>query len=456
MKSHLMAVALLMGLFLTACSNHQASNQTFEQQLKQNFCGEDFFKQNEEKIKKKDDVIYTGINTGSIARSCAQFEKSNFFFNAAEESYKTDVDLKNPVAKGAKVAVGALLNETLMDYDGSLYERIMVNVYKGLNYLELKEFDEARVEFNRALERQNKAKQYFAKQIQKDKEEQEKAKKDPNYKENMGKNTQTIMSEYDKMFSGEFKAQKNFTNPYATYLASIFFLLDKDYKKAADLFKEVAATHTNKEFASERKVFNSYAKSVKPDKLAKHIFVVYEDGFGAVKDEFSLTLPFVVSKNISSVPVALQTLKKRAPSYEKVFVNGEVTSQLTNFDDIVATEFKIEMPSMIAKALASTIIKTTLNTVVAEQADNDLVGGLLSVGTSAATSALTKADVRSWQSLPKTASVKMIKNTGKLEVKSHTGITLAQKELPKDKNVLVIVRSYSPDLEAKINIIEGR
>lgn len=216
-----MAVALLMGLFLTACSNHQASNQTFEQQLKQNFCGEDFFKQNEEKIKKKDDVIYTGINTGSIARSCAQFEKSNFFFNAAEESYKTDVDLKNPVAKGAKVAVGALLNETLMDYDGSLYERIMVNVYKGLNYLELKEFDEARVEFNRALERQNKAKQYFAKQIQKDKEEQEKAKKDPNYKENMGKNTQTIMSEYDKMFSGEFKAQKNFTNPYATYLASI-------------------------------------------------------------------------------------------------------------------------------------------------------------------------------------------------------------------------------------------
>ena len=139
-----------------------------------------------------------------------------------------------------------------------------------------------------------------------------------------------------------------------------------------------------------------------------------------------------------------------------MFVNGEVTSQLTNFDDIVATEFKIEMPSMIAKALASTIIKTTLNTVVAEQADNDLVGGLLSVGTSAATSALTKADVRSWQSLPKTASVKMIKNTGKLEVKSHTGITLAQKELPKDKNVLVIVRSYSPDLEAKINIIEGR
>ena len=154
------------------------------------------------------------------------------------------------------------------------------------------------------------------------------------------------------------------------------------------------------------------------------------------------------------MPIALQTLKKREASFGSVLVNNSKTSELVNFDDIVATEFKINMPSMIASALASTIIKTTLNTAVAKKADDSLAGKLLSLGTSVATSALTKADVRSWQSLPKSASVSMSKNTGHLEIKSKDGIILLNSEIPKDKNMLVILRSYSLAVPPKINIIK--
>lgn len=53
---------------------------------------------------------------------------------------------------------------------------------------------------------------------------------------------------------------------------------------------------------------------------------------------------------------------------------------------------------MIAKALAQTIIKTTLNVAVA---NNDSTGGWLSLATAVATAATNKADVRSWRGLPK-------------------------------------------------------
>ncbi|VEG62591.1 lipoprotein [Campylobacter jejuni subsp. doylei] len=51
------------------------------------------------------------------------------------------------------------------------------------------------------------------------------------------------------------------------------------------------------------------------------------------------------------------------------------------------------MPTMIAKALVQTIVKTTLNVAVA---NNDYTGGWLSLATAVATAATNKADVRSF------------------------------------------------------------
>ncbi|EAL9139814.1 hypothetical protein DYU73_08465, partial [Campylobacter jejuni] len=226
-------------LFLTACVNQVKQNTTFENALTQKYCGDDFFNQNLEKIKKNDDVIYTGLNAGLIARNCGDFNKSNVFFDAAEESYKYDVDLENVGSKATKFVGTTLLNDTIVDYDGSLYERIMVNIYKALNYMEEDDYENARVEFNRALMRQDKAKEYFAKEIEKNRADLDKAKEDKNYDKNMNENSKVIEAQYDNLFK-EFDTTKNFINPYATYLASIFFFMDKDYRKAADLFREVS------------------------------------------------------------------------------------------------------------------------------------------------------------------------------------------------------------------------
>ncbi|HEF8120753.1 TPA: hypothetical protein SBC74_001194 [Campylobacter jejuni] len=420
-------------LFLTACVNQVKQNTTFENTLTQKYCGDDFFNQNLEKIKKNDDVIYTGLNAGLIARNCGDFNKSNVFFDAVEESYKYDVDLENVSPKAAKFIGTTLLNDNIVDYDGSLYERIMVNIYKALNYMEEDDYENARVEFNRALMRQDKAKE------------------DKNYDKNMNENSKVIEEQYDNLFK-EFDTTKNFINPYATYLASIFFFMDKDYRKAADLFREVAIIYPkNKTIKKEAKIFKEYATKIKVKKAKKYVFVVYENGFGVVKDEFALTLPFIVDKKIISTNIALQTLKKREASFVNLNINGQNTNDFVDLDNIVATEFKINMPAMIAKALAQTIIKTTLNVALA---NNDSTGGWLSLATAVATAATNKADVRSWRGLPKSIAIATIENDGNLEIKDPQGNILFQKSLDKNKNVLVIVRSFASYLPASVAIME--
>lgn len=443
-------------LILSGCANHAQVNQTYEKALIEKHCGEKFFEDNLNKIKNNNDVIYTGLNTGLLAKNCGKFETSNTLFDAAEESYKYDVDLENVGKKGAKLVATTLINDTIVDYEGSLYERIMVNSYKALNFMNLGNFKDARVEFNRALLRQEKAKDYFAKQIERDKKELEEqskeAKKDENFDKNFKEGKKVIEAEYSHLFA-EFDTAKRFTNPYATYLASVFFFMDQDYKRARDLFREVAIINPkDKEIQKESKIFNNFAKSTKAK--GKYIFVVYENGFGAVKEEFSLTLPvwLVEGSNVVATSIALQTLKKRDASYPYLEANGTKTAQVVDLDNIIATEFKINMPSMITKALVQTALKTTLNAAVA---NNDKTGGFLSLGTSTLTALTTQADVRSWRGLPKSVSVAMIENKGAISIKNPEGAEIHKADLDKNKNVLVFVRSFSPLLPTHIEIIEN-
>ena len=441
MKKQLFLLISVAFLF-SACANHTSENALYEQALINGFCDENFFTTQRTKVDKNDDVIYTGLNTGALARDCKLYEQSNYFLDKAEESYKYDVDLQGLGTKSAKTAASTLVNASVVDYEGTLYERIMVNVYKGLNFMSLGDFANARVEFNRALMRQDKAKEYFAKEIEANRKEFDEARQDANYDKNMGQNANAISARYEHLLK-DFSTTQDFINPYATLMASVFFFMDGDYRRGADLFKEVAIINKdNAEFIKAFTLFDSYSKSLNPQNLPKFIFVVYEGGFGAGLDEFALNLPFVLGNNkLITTSVALPTLKKRGASYDYLLANDVRTTDFVDFDTIIATEFKVNMPITIGKALSSTIIKTTLNAVVA---NNDPTGGYLSLATNLINAATTKADVRIWNSLPKYAKIALLENTGQINIKSQNGALLySNEDLPRDKNALIIVKSYT-------------
>lgn len=429
----------LVALLLSACADHNSANLFYEEALKNHACDEAFFGEQRKKVDKNDDTIYIGINAGGLARNCNNFEQSNYFFDKAEEAYKYDVDLQGLATKGTKSVASAVLNESVLDYEGSLYERIMVNVYKGLNFMSLKDFANARVEFNRALMRQDKAKEYFAKQIESNRKEFDEAKQDANYEQNMGNNYNTISAQYEHLMR-DFTTTKDFINPYATYMASVFFFLDEDYRRGADLFKEVALINShNAEFHKEFSVFNQYANSTNPQRLKKYLFIVLESGFGAGLEEWAISVPFIFDNQIISSPLALPVLKKRSNSYDYLVANGAKTADFVDFDNIIATEFKINSPFIIGKALSSMIAKTTLSAAVAK---NDPTGGFLSIAANIFTNATTRADVRFWNSLPKYAKIVMIENKGRVVIQADDGTSVFESDLP-DKNLLIVVRSFS-------------
>ncbi len=442
MQKFALCFVFLAAAFFSACSNHSSNNLFYEEALKNTYCDDSFFKEERKKVDKNDDTIYIGLNVGALARNCQNHKESNYFFDKAEEAYKYDVDLQGFAKKGSKSVATAVVNESIMDYEGTLYERIMVNVYKGLNFMSLGDFANARVEFNRALMRQDKAKEYFAKEIEANRKEFDEARQDANYAQNMGQNANAISARYEHLLK-DFSTTQDFINPYATLMASVFFFMDGDYRRGADLFKEVAIINKdNTEFIKAFTLFDSYSKSLNPQNLPKFIFVVYEGGFGAGLDEFALNLPFVLGNNkLITTSVALPTLKKRGASYDYLLANDVRTTDFVDFDTIIATEFKVNMPVTIGKALSSTIIKTTLNAVVA---NNDPTGGYLSLATNLINAATTKADVRIWNSLPKYAKIALLENTGQINIKAQNGALLySNEDLPRDKNALIIVKSYT-------------
>ena len=127
--------------------------------------------------------------------------------------------------------------------------------------MSLGDYDNARVEFTRALLRQDKGKEYFAKQVEQNRAKLDESKKFTD-KENLDNSSSQIMSKYDGFFK-EFDTTKDFVNPYATYLASVFFYMEKDYGKAADLFKEVAIINPNaKQIQKQLQLFDKRANAV--------------------------------------------------------------------------------------------------------------------------------------------------------------------------------------------------
>lgn len=453
-KQYLIASTLTIttAIILSGClpAIHGPNNSAFDNALTQQVCSDDFFKDYQNKLDKNDDVIYNGLNAGLIAKNCSKYKLSNTFLDKAEESYKYDIDLKGMPKKAADAVASTLLNESFLDYQGSLYERIMVNAYKGLNFMALGDFQDARVEFNRALMRQDKAKEYFAKQIRENRKEFDKLKNMENAKEAIKEGLQDATQQVSG-FLKEFQTTKNFVNPYATYLASVFFFMDRDYRRAADLFREVTSTYPkSKELQREKVVFDKYANSVRGDNK-KYIFLSHEDGMGVIKEQFAITVPFPISDSIATASLAFPKLVKRDAAYPSVKINGHQTSLVSNFDDIIATEYKIEMPAMITKALIQTAIKTGVNATVA---NNDSTGGILSLATSLFNTATTRADVRIWRGLPKTASVAMVENKGKIKVISPDGKVLVERKVNPKKNVLVIVRTFKDNLPSSVMVVE--
>ncbi|MGB5966057.1 MAG: hypothetical protein WBG65_11110, partial [Sulfurimonadaceae bacterium] len=113
--------------------------------------------------------------------SIKAFDESEWLIKHYQEQL-----LNSDLAQGAS---SILVNDTTRPYMGTQYDGVMANTYKAIDYMAMRDRDGARVEFNRAIDRQRRAKAFYATLIEKDRKAIEKEQR----KDNKGVNTDDAM-----------------------------------------------------------------------------------------------------------------------------------------------------------------------------------------------------------------------------------------------------------------------
>ncbi len=401
----------------------------------------------------KDDLLWA-LQRGMVERQRQNYEASNTWFDRAEGMIQYfDYD------SGTLDVVGStLVNENVLPYRGAAYDGIMVNTYKALNYMALGDDDSARVEFNRAMERQRRARERFAKEIAQQQKELDKKKtnRSVDYDKTLdSENTQSVIrSKYSSLYN--FEAYPDFVNPFSTYLGGVFFAMTADPDKAVDLLKESAGMVVDNEtvmqdFADVDRWLDS-GRSLQPA-----VWVIYENGLGPVKEEFRVDLPlYLVSKDVYYAGIALPKITPRSQATSKLqvqdqndWVDSEVISEM---DRVIQTEFAKVFPGILARALVSAAARVVVQEALTDRGSTE--AQLMGFAASIYSYATTAADLRMWTGLPKDFQVARVPmpEDGLLNIRL-AGDAPRDLEIPPCRYALVYVKKVAAGAEPVIEIM---
>lgn len=402
---------------------------------------------------KKEDLLWT-LQLGTLERLRQNHRESNNYFDKSEQMLNY-FDYQNKTADSvAAIAV----NENIVPYLGEEYDGIMVNTYKALNFMALGDNDTARVEFNRALDRQRRAKEEFSREIEKlqDDLDKQQQKEDSQVKKNVENPevNKLISDKYPGLY--EFKAYPDFVNPFTTYVAGIFFNLVGDHSKAVTFLKESYGMVSDNKYIADDLAVTEQVLDGKAE-LKDTVWVIFENGLGPVKDEFRIDIPlFIASDQVKYFGIALPMLRFREQAYPYLTVKaGDKnydTQIVANMDRVIQTEFTKDFKAILTRAIMSATAKVVAQYALNknEQSGTRIVS-LLATVYSAAT---TAADVRIWTTLPKNFQVARlpIPPEGKLTIEPPDSEPFPV-QIPACKNAFVYVRIPQKQAGRTIDLI---
>lgn len=350
------------------------------------------------------------------------YKASQAAFDRAEERIAIfDEQAKTKV--GEEVAA-ALTNLASIPYKGRYYDKVMLNTYKAINYLELGDSDKARVELLRAYQRQEEAKDEAEKHAKIVAEESEKAQKGE-LKDKKGKSAAydtnkaladqktgpAINNALEESNPKAIPLYPDYQNPFTMFMYGLYWLhkgVDggevERARKAFESLKQI--------FPENKFVLADYEDSTKradgliPQNLT---YVILETGAAATRAEARIDIPtFIVTSKLAYVGAAFPKLVFN-DSYIKeipIKLGAEKIKPVLigSMDGVIATEFKNDWPTVVTKTLISTATKAIIQAAIQKELNDkggEAVGFLGGLALGAANQALTIADTRSWQALPK-------------------------------------------------------
>lgn len=402
---------------------------------------------------RKPELLWS-LQAGSALTASGQHALSNRVLDNAEELAQQE-DLEGLARKGMEALTATLINNNLNRYSPTVYDGVMVNTYKALNNILLQDAQNARIEFNRAADRQRRAEDYFRKKIAQEQEKQDQAQQqavaDGAPKSSREEAIQSVYAAYPEL--QQWQAYPDYVNPYTDYLHGLHFMLGSqgrdDYGKARDSLRRVAGMNPNNAaINTDLMVANKLIRGEwRKQNLNPAVWVIFENGLGPEIEEQLIPIPlFVVSDTVEYSQIALPRLQLRDQAYSHLELYGGgkslgKTELLASIDRVVQTEFKKEFPYKVTEAVVSTIAKG----MIQYQARKELgaAGSLMAAVYQMAT---TRADTRIWTALPKDIQVARVRPPAdrKLTLRAPGLATPLTIELPDSQFSIVYVKATTP------------
>jgi hypothetical protein len=397
-------------LLFTGCATYYQKNQAFYQAFESGNIdnAEKIIEQSEKKVKPKDRLLYL-LNRGVTTRMLGDYRESIKLFGEADhmiEDYSTNY--------GAE-ALALVTNPMATPYRAEDFEKVLIHFYQALNYIDLKQYDDALVECRRINLQLHAINDKY-----------------PDHKNRYQDDAFAQLLTgiiYDglKDYNNAFISYRNAYNVYQNSYAKNFGLTAPEQLKH-DLVRTAALIGFRKEqhqyedeFGFQYQQADSIGSSavffwlnglgpVKSEWSVNFTMVKGEGGWATfVNDEYGLSFPVFIgdlSSNEKSslddlrfIRVAMPRYSDRQPVYNEATLTtaSGKSYPLEMAEDIDAIAHKT-LHDRLLREMGEAILRLAVKKGIeaATTQKNDALGMLVSL----ANAVTEKADTRNWQTLP--------------------------------------------------------
>jgi len=394
--------------------------------------------------------VLLGLEEGTILRTVNRIEQSQEVF---EETW-SDIQEMDQQAdfRISQASISLLVNPGQTTYEARTYDRIMLHTYSALNYLNLGDFESARVALNRAYQSQQDAVEENAKRIAKvqsaieEKKDGENDSIDVSRIEESPVTQQKLSNLYGDIRSME--AYGPYVNPFAVYLDGLYFLNQgvdasdlerglKSMERASALSPE--SSWLRSEYQLARDIVNGKGQ---PDSVV----VLLETGLSPMRTAEKIELPLFLF-GIDEVPyfaVAFPVLQFQPhyPGFATVATDtGNFQTELiADMDRVIAQEFRDHESLVVSQAILSAAVKAAAVYIARSQVkDGSPAQAMIDIFGVFYQALTNDPDLRTWFTLPKQFQGIRIPMPGDRRLEIGFEGTNQKVEVPlKDGKVLVV------------------
>ena len=346
------------------------------------------------------------LDGGTVLRAADDLPASVKSLDWAYETMRPYLD-QAAETKITEEAAAVVTNQTIRTYRGTSYDRILLNTYQALNYLQMRQFDKAVVELNRAGLWQKDAVDRNADRIQKEQAAFEKAGKDKGYDASATMKDEGFRAAMEQAYGPVWdkRGSVDYEVPVTSWLRGVVQMARAEpssWDQARASFKSVAGMLGEGANAAVLQDLAMADAATRGERPAKWVWVLFETGCAPSRKELRIDIPMFIQE-VPYVGAAFPLLEFHDGQVASLSVEGCTepvnASLLCDMDAVVKRVFDDQLPLVITATLVSSASKA-VGTYFAQKAAGDY-GWAAALGGAIYQVAMNSADLRCWLTLPK-------------------------------------------------------